>query len=191
MASRWKAAVGLGLGAIVLLTSWIGPAIWRWREGRRHLAARADVFALRDAALAFFAEQGMWPTARRCEPFDCRFGREIPNAEVLNVLRAVSGPGNEGHALNRDRTVFLSWPRDDAYAGRLDEAGNAVDPWGTAYQIVLDTDLNGVCAVEHSVYHGVVGEGAMVWSCGPDRRSDTPDDICSWRRRPSRTPRRY
>ena len=171
----------MALGVIVLLGSWIGPAMWKSRLQREKILARAGARILVQAAMRFYTDYGVWPTARRCPPYDCRFGDDVHNAEVVNALRAADGPGNEGHAVNPNRTVYLDPPAGRPRRPGLNQRGDFLDSWGVPYQVVLDSNLSGICEVENSIYYGQIGIGILVWSCGPDRRSDTPDDILSWK----------
>ena len=177
--SRPEQVILVGLALIVF--SVILPSIWAVRLHRREGAVRADLRALVEAGRRFSDEYGTWPGARNCGGMDCRFGREIPNREVMNVLRAVDGPGNEKHAVNPSRLAFISIQPFRPGRSGLDAHGDFLDPWGVPYQVVLDSDLNGFCHVENSIYGEGIGEGIMAWSCGPDRASDTPDDILSWK----------
>ena len=43
-----------------------------------------------------------------------------------------------------------------------------------------DGEIISGCNVENSIYGRLIGQGLALWSCGPDRRSDTPDDILAW-----------
>jgi hypothetical protein len=149
---------------------------------RRHLAlARSDIRLLVNAGEKFMREYGVWPTARTSDRGDVRFGRELPNREVIHALKAVDADGNEDHAVNPQRIDFLTAPAYTAEGSGLNDAGEYLDPWGSPYQIVFDTDFNDVCDVQNSIYGRLIGEGIIIWSCGPDRKSDTLDDILSWK----------
>ncbi len=149
---------------------------------RRHLAlARADIRLLQNAGEKFMREYGVWPTARTSDRGDVRFGRELPNWEIIHALRAVDADGNEGHAVNPQRIDFLNAESLAAAGSRLAEGGEFLDPWGMPYQVVFDTDFNDVCDIQNSIYGRLIGEGIIIWSCGPDRKSDTLDDILSWK----------
>lgn len=136
--------------------------------------------ALTLAGRRFYTEYGIWPSRHVKESGDVRFGLDIPNGEVLNVLRSIAGPGNEDDSVNPNHVVFIEFPRARRGESGLDESGNFLDPWGTPYQVVLDTDLNTVCDIANSVHGTGIPWGMVVWSCGPDRLSDTSDDILSW-----------
>ena len=168
------------MGGALVLAALVGPLIWKQRLVRRQQLTQAGARALAYSASRFYSEYGIWPTRRTRPPADVRFGREIPNAEVLRALMGVEGAGNEGHGLNTFRTPFFRPPAYEPGRAGIDPSGEFLDPWGTPYQIVLDTSLNGQCDVPDSMYDGFRKGGVLVWSCGPDRRSDTRDDIRSW-----------
>ncbi len=141
---------------------------------------KEDLAAIKKASERFFVEHDYWPIDKNGTQRDLRFGREYPNKRVLNVLQALRGEGNRKHATNPNQIIFLEVaPRRMGTSG-LDEEGNFLDPWGTPYQLVLDTDLNTHCDIEHSIYGRVNNSGIAVWSCGPDTMSDTADDIIGW-----------
>jgi hypothetical protein len=176
--SRSEWVILAGVLAVILSVSASGVAVVRRRH--RHAMARADLSALLEAGNHFYDEYGIWPTEHSGEYGDYRYGRRLPNAEVVNVLRATDGPGNHGHVINPKRIVFFEVePYRQGWSG-LDRHGDFLDPWGQPYQLVLDTDLDSSCDIEYSIYGKQVGKGMVVWSCGPDRLSDTADDIVSW-----------
>ncbi|HOW97550.1 MAG TPA: hypothetical protein P5567_12350 [Kiritimatiellia bacterium] len=177
---RIRPSTAIAAGIALLLVSWIVPGFWHARRQRAQAYARAGARALQQAAQHFYSDYGVWPVDQRVSVRDIHFGDARPNAEVLNALRGVAGPGNEDHAVNPHRTVYF----DPLAAGPgrpgLDPGGGFVDPWGSPYHLVFDADLSGLCEVEDTIYGGQIGIGILVWSCGPDRRSDTPDDILTW-----------
>lgn len=177
-----EAALGLGLLLVVFSLAW--AAAEQARRACRASAVRRDLRALVDAARRFYEEYGTWPDAREGQGGDRRYGREIPNAHLINILCARDAPGNLGHASNPKRLVFLSPPAMRRGRSGCDAQGEYRDPWGRPYQIVLDTDHDDVCAVERSVYGRVPGHGVLAWSCGPDGISDTRDDILTWKPSP-------
>lgn len=167
------------LAVALLFVSLVGPGVVGLRRQRQFAQARVEIEALLEAGGRFFSEYGTWPTSQGGEFGDARFGRERPNFELMNALGAVAGPGNEGGSVNPQHMVFLQV--DAAAEGRT--AAEFTDPWGTPYQVVVDADFDNTCDVRQSIYGRLLGEGMVVWSCGPDRKSDTPDDILSWKMR--------
>ncbi len=158
------------------------PALEADRRRQQQLAARADIRALLEAGNQFFEEYGVWPSEHSGQYGDFRYGRGDPNRYVMNPLLARDGAGNPGHAINRRRIVFLEAPAwRPGYSG-ITTAGDFLDPWGQPYQVVMDTDLDNLCDMRNSIYGLIPDCGMAVWSCGPDRVSDTADDLRSWPR---------
>jgi len=166
-------------GALLILGAIIGPAVWSVYRANYRAMVRADMAMLTDAGQRFFAEYGVWPCRDIHEPGDRRFGGKAPNREVIGILRSVQTEGG-GDEINVNHLVFLEpLPYRPGRSG-INAAGEFLDPWGTPYQIVLDTDLNAVCDILDSAHGAGIQRGMVVWSCGPDRISDTADDILSW-----------
>ena len=175
-----KPELAILAGIAVIILSVVLPAVWAVYLHRPERMARADLRRLVDAGRRFNAEYGVWPARDSAEGGDIRFGQDVPNWELVNALRAVDGPGNVNHMTNPRRIVFLELkPYETARSG-VDKNGEFLDPWGTPYQVVVDADASGVCMIENTIHGTGVGLGFIAWSCGPDRRSDTPDDILSW-----------
>jgi hypothetical protein len=175
-----KPELALLAGLVVIILSIVLSAVWTVRLDRPDRMARDDLRRLVDAGQRFNAEYGVWFASRPGQPGDVRFGQDVPNWELVNVLRAVDGPGNVNHVTNPHRIVFLDLTPYEAGKSGVDKNGEYLDPWGTPYQVAVDANANGVCAIENTIHGAGVGLGFIAWSCGPDRRSDTPDDILSW-----------
>jgi len=156
-------------------TSW-----WAWRDHQRLVMTRADLRTLVEAAQRFHREYDRWPGSRLATVADQRFGGRISNAEIMNILRAVDGPGNEQHAANDQQIVFIEAEAFRPGWSGLDPEGAFRDPWGTPYQMVFDSNYDQSCEIENSVYGRLIGQELALWSCGQDRMSDTPDDLLSW-----------
>ena len=167
-------------GVLMLVLASVLPGWWTWRKYQRLMMAQADLRVLMESAQRYHQEYGGWPGVTRGAAADVRFGRSIPNAEVMNVLRAVEGPGNERHAGNEQQIIFIETEQYRPGWSGLDAEGSFLDPWGTPYQMVFDSNYDNVCHVEQSIYGRLIGQGFALWSCGPDQRSDTPDDLLSW-----------
>lgn len=171
------------LGLLVFVLSLVVPGWFMWVAHRRTAMARADLKAVTEAARTFYAEYGTWPTALSGGLEDVRYGRDTPNREVINALRAQDAPGNLAHRVNKRKISFLEVPDYRPGWSGLDADGNLVDPWGQPYQMLLDASLDGICISPTTVYGRREGEGIMLWSCGPDGLSDTRDDLLSWQDR--------
>lgn len=163
------------VGSILLSGVW---TLFRWRKIR---TAENDLMALIVAAEYFYREYGIWPSSLNGQYGDVRYGKSRSNAEVLNILRAKDGIGNKEHAMNLRRIQFLESPKKSRRSSGLNEEGELIDPWGMPYQMVVDTDLDGGCSIEYTIYGRVSGQGVAVWSYGHDKKPNTADDICSWK----------
>lgn len=171
------------LGVITILLALIGSFVALSRERARSAMIQADFEMVLQASRRFYAEYQQWPTTFFNDFGDTRYGtEERSNQEVINALRGLSGPGNQGHALNPNRIVYVSMAEFSPGLSGLDKNGAFLDPWGQEYQVVVDSDMNGDCTVERSIHGLVESEPVLIWSCGPDKRTDTQDDVVSWGR---------
>jgi type II secretory pathway pseudopilin PulG len=174
--------VGVVLGVLMIAASLAVPAWFAWRAGQRVALARSDIRALAKAGNLYYQEYGQWPGHGAGGGADARFGLARPNAEVVNVLRAVGGAGNAGHSENSRRIAFLEAPAKVPGKSGINPSGEFVDPWGTPYQVAVDGDLDNNCDIPRSIHGKLAGVGFGAWSAGPDREPDTVDDIVSWKR---------
>jgi type II secretory pathway pseudopilin PulG len=170
------------LGLVVTLLAIIVPGTLALRDGRRRRQAEGDFRLIIGAAERYFGEYLTWPSVGMGGREDTRYGADRPNREVVDVLRGRPGPGPEPYRLNPNRIVCLEAPPARPGVAGVDDSGEYRDPWGTPYQIVFDTDLDGHCRVPDSLYGMQLSRMVLVWSCGPDRKSDTADDLLSWSR---------
>jgi hypothetical protein len=167
--------------AIAALST-IGPGWVALAKQQQISMARNDVLSLQRAIMRFYREYGAWPADPGERNVDLHFGGRRPNAEILRVLRAEAGPGNLDHNQNPQRMIFIEVASyADGYSG-LDANGEFLDPWGKPYHIALDTSYDNAVEVANSLIERIPGVGVLVWSCGPDRISETRDDIVSWKR---------
>lgn len=173
------------LGICLVLVSIAMPGREYYRRWQRNLMARADLRSMVAAATRYHTRTGAWP-ARGGSGTDGRYGaRGTGNAPIFNVLRAVEGPGNEGHSANTNKTPYLEVAAAAEGFSGVDRHGEFVDPWGSSYHLVIDLDFDGICDAGNTSYGRVQGRGIIAWSPGPDRRSDTDDDLLSWQDRRS------
>jgi len=163
-----------------MLISSVFPGVWAWKRRERLKMAQLDLRVLVEAVERYHREYGVWPGALESMLTDVRFGRGESNAQVLNTLRAEEGTGNPQHRGNEQQLVFLEVEPAGAGVSGLDARGAFLDPWGSEYQMVFDSNYDNVCEVEKSMYGRLIGQGHAIWSCGPDRQSDTPDDLLTW-----------
>jgi len=167
--------VGLALAAVV------GCGLWSRTLGERKEAVMADLKIIRQAVIAFRSQNDGYPTRMDVE-YDFRYGlaEDLSNNEVFNALRAVDGPGNEGHVVNPKKQVFIDVALAERGRSGLNARNEFVDPWGEPYQIVLDLDNNNLCDLALTIHRSAKGRRVAVWSYGPDRRGNTEDDLLGW-----------
>lgn len=170
------------LAIFLLVLAAVLPSIAAWRRHERLVMTRHDVSALYMAILRYQREYGTWPVESTTGGPDVRYGVRRSNAELMRVLRSEVGAGNRENQLNSQRMIFIEVePYQKGWSG-INDRGEFLDPWGTPYQIVLDSNYDSAAQVENSIYGRIPGLGVLVWSCGPDRKSETHDDLLSWNR---------
>jgi type II secretory pathway pseudopilin PulG len=177
---RMGAEFFLIAGALIMAASLIGALSHYAIHRQRVRETRRAISALLNAGARFRLEYGRWPGIQEGRAVDVRFGMgRSPNRQFVALLSGrPAALRGEGY-VNARGIVFWDPPEWRPGTAGVNEYGDLLDPWGTPFQIVVDGDLNGICEIERSVY-GSVEAGMLIWSCGPDRRSDTEDDIRSW-----------
>jgi type II secretory pathway pseudopilin PulG len=180
-----RKAEGVVLAGVILLFVGLAGALWMLRAtSRTNEQMREDAAQFRRAIRAYELRYGKLPT-----PYngyvDVAYGDSprFPNRYILQVLMAREGLGNRSHQLNPDRISFLAVRAVQRGASGLRDDLEWLDPWGTPYRVVLDTDANKVCNLDESIHHATpaVGHRAVLWSAGPDRLANTADDVLTWR----------
>ena len=171
----------LSCGMGLALVSVIGCGVWSRTLDRRVEAVAADLKIIRQAVIAYRSQYDGFPTRMKVE-YDFRYGLagDLSNNEVFNALRAKDGPGNENHAINPKKQVFIDVVAADKGRSGLNPRNEFVDPWGQPYQIVLDLNNNNLCDLDLTIHGSAKGRRVAVWSYGPDRKGNTPDDILGW-----------
>ncbi|HMP74012.1 MAG TPA: hypothetical protein PKE55_12185 [Kiritimatiellia bacterium] len=166
---------------LVILASLAGGAVGQVKLARQIDQAWLELRDLHAATMRYYREYGLWPV----EPGavgDVHLGPRRSNAEAMNRLRAIEGPGNRDHAGNPRRIDFFSTVlegRDLTFA--FTETGEGLDPWGQPYRMAFDTDFNGVLELSDTYSERFPAKGLVVWSTGPDREPGTRRDLRSWK----------
>lgn len=167
---------------IAILAAISIPVIGRALEGAKRAQASQEIAALETALRSYFNEYSRWPHGNN------QADRRYPssdlgdNYELINVLRAVDGTGNNNpaHQNNPRRLVFLE-ASDDALSPRsgTSEANrNYIDPWERSYVIALDTDFDN--AVDTGSFGRLERRTIAIWSWGASGPNNTNDVIKSW-----------
>jgi len=176
---EWSLILGLAL----LLLSILVTIVWSFKINSGERMVRDDFFAIEGGVKYFVQHYNRMPSGLDVT-YDFRFGLpdDLPNREVINVLRGVDGDGNQGHQVNPEQNAFSKFNKAGPNKSGLSANGDLVDVWGQPYQIVLDMDGNRVCDLVDSIYDRAFGKQVAVWSYGPDGRANTADDLLSWER---------
>ncbi|MCZ7592497.1 MAG: hypothetical protein M5U15_10245 [Kiritimatiellae bacterium] len=170
-------------GVLLLILAAAIPAWAAWQQRERLVMARHDIATLQAAILRYHREYGTWPAEATTGGTDTRFGARRPNAALIRVLRSDLLQDDQAAELNPQRMIFIEVePYRVGWSG-LNSSGEFLDPWGVPYQLALDSNYDGSTQIEGSPYGRVSGVGALIWSYGPDRQPETPDDLVSWDRK--------
>ena len=140
----------------------------------------AQMKVLFGAAKQMESEYRHWPTYKAPKKGDVQSGENLSNVFVMNMLMAVDGEGNIGHNNNLSQINFVDLVSQGEKILVFNQSGEVVDPWGTSYQFVFDADYNNICTISSIAQGSVFGTGVAIWSYGPDKMSDTKDDLRSW-----------
>jgi hypothetical protein len=168
------------MGCLTLLFSISVPLLWARMMTDRVEQTQRDFSRVQEAAHRFFQDYGHWPSARAGQPGDVRYGILAGNRAFFNILQARDAEGNKGHGVNTRQVQYLALePWRSRHSG-VNAEGDFLDCWGSPFQVIVDTDLDQVCRAENSIYDPLIGHGLVIWSAGPDRISDTADDLVSW-----------
>ncbi len=144
------------------------------------MQAYSDIRVLISAASRFNNEYRLWPVYNPPLKGDVRYGDRNPNSAIYRILSATEGEGNEMHRANPVRINFIQLAAGETSQLRFNNVGEIIDPWGSPYQIVFDSNYDSICSMDDSIYGPIVGEGVVIWSKGADLVSGTEDDLKSW-----------
>jgi len=177
-----RAEMLLLLAGLMFFGALLVPAWIDWLHHKRTRQAYADIVTLVAAARQYHTEYRTWPVPWTEAKGDLRFGLRRSNEPVVAILRGEDRSGRDALRTNPLEIDFFAAVNRDVRTLRFNRHGEVIDPWGTPYQLVFDTNYDLICVIENSAFPPVRGIGVVVWSMGPDRRSETADDLTSWRR---------
>jgi len=167
---------------LLVVASIAVPSFFAWMDFKRARLTYSDIRVLVSAMQQYQKEYGYWPRSGSATLQDQRYGAKVPNAIIMRILNGTESRGDGGSDNNPRQINFIAMKAPGGFAPVLDDAGNAIDPWGTPYQIVFDSNYDASCSIRDSVYGEISGEEIVVWSAGRDRILDTEDDLKSWLR---------
>jgi prepilin-type N-terminal cleavage/methylation domain-containing protein len=176
------------IAIIAILAALLFPAVQGALKKAEIGQAQTDVGAIVSAVKAYYTEYGIWPVVNSQQgqaDQNFRYGDNISNADLFNVLRSINFGPNSGHALNTRRIVFFdakTTTKVSAYGVGPDGVNR--DPWGNPYIVVMDLNYDG--NADFGAPYGIqYGNNVAVVSRGPDgllwSGTGKNDDILSFR----------
>ena len=203
------------IAIIAILIGLLFPAFSAVQNQARKTQAKNDLTQIVNAVNAFYTEYGKYPTSATS---DSSFGWQIPlvptfqpfNSALFDELRGcptsgAPGPTCLGNAsINTRQIVYISPPivKDpnnpksgiESNAGNAAFIGNFYDPWGSQYNIIIDSNYDNSVRNPYVALGGSgagpdpVGQGVIAWSNGLDLQVGTnsnniytdSDDVISW-----------
>ncbi len=207
------------IAIIAILMGLLFPAIMGAKDSARNAKAETDIKGIVAAIAQYKLDYGSLPdtadpaAAPPAAGTDTLLGDPLasiqgsPNSALFNTLRAIPAGPNINDAQNKRHTIFIdgrqvsntTMPKDgflDAAGAPATTLGCYFDPWGTQYNIVLDTSGDHQLDVS-SQYTDFTAPSAPraeigAFSIGKDKRpgkngdklfksgTTKSDDIVSW-----------
>ena len=162
------------IAIIGILASIAMPVLSKAMQSAKKAQAAAELKTIETAVKAYFNDYSKYPhNSGKQDDYSYGTLGAVPNSELMNVLRAIDGPGNVTHVNNPRRIVYIEL----AERG-VDADGNFIDPWKRQYEITVDTAFDNDCK-NVPVYGTVANRPVAAWSQGVDE-ADPADNIKSW-----------
>lgn len=162
------------IAIIGILAAFSMPMLNKASQSAKRAQALADLKTIETAVKAYYNDYSKFPhNSGNVNDFSYGTLGGTPNLQLMNVLRAMSGPGNVNHVSNPRRIMYIEIPERG-----LDPSGNFIDPWKRQYEITVDTGFDNDCK-NVPVYGTVAGRIVLAWSQGPEE-ADPADNIKSW-----------
>ena len=185
------------IAIIAILIGMLFPAFNAVQNQARRTQAKNDLTQIVTAVNAYYTEYGKYPLPAGTTT-DTTYGSGS-NAELFYTLRAVAGGTmNAGNAANLRKIVFISPPdakdQTNSRSGIKTSDGQWYDPWGTPYNVEIDTDYDNSVPNPYVALGGsgagptLVMQGVIAWSNGldqlvggnPENTYTDSDDVISW-----------
>jgi len=192
---KWKFTIIELLVVVAIIGVLMGmllPAVTAVRQNARKTKAKSEINGIITAIKQYESTYGYFPVNGACNPTTLANYRTL-----MEYLTNYPGPGTSTAAASfvaNPRAVrFLDAPSTYGYNkgsrtdnsdsdARATENGDYADPWGSFYQIYVDTDYDGV--VNTDIDTGLNGT-VFVYSLGPDKKKGTTatnkDNIYCWK----------
>jgi prepilin-type N-terminal cleavage/methylation domain-containing protein len=200
------------IAIIAILIGLLFPAFKAVQNQARQTQAKNDLTQIVNAVNAFYTEYGKYPTSAAdtdtCyvwQVFNPTFNPF--NATLFDELRACAAAGatcSNRATINTRQIVYISPPivKDPtspkngigSTGGNASFVGNFYDPWGSQYNIEIDSNYDNSVRNPYFVFGGTgagpdpIGQGVIAWSNGldqllggnPENTYTNSDDVISW-----------
>ena len=178
------------IAIIAILIGLLFPAFRAVQDQAKRTQAKNDLTQIVNAVNAYYTDYGKYPPATDDVVI-------ADNSTLFNVLRAAEPTPT----YNLRQIVFINPPyvKNDTAGNRRSGVsptdGKYYDPWGTQYQVAIDTNYDNQMTNPYSLNAGptTLGIGVIAWSFGSDGQSQSvpgpapdknagvnSDDVISW-----------
>ena len=161
------------IGIIAILAGILLPAIRSTMLKGERVRAQSDVKGIANAWKSYWSEYGRWPTNTTVSVTE---DRATGIVMTINYVGLLNTRFFDYAADNPKRIKFYEFSPE-----QLDSTTNFIDPWGTPYKLLFDTNFDGR-VVRTGL--GTVFDTVAAWSAGPDTNdttaTDLRDNINSW-----------
>ena len=144
---------------IAVLMGLAFPVFQSVQNSAKKTQAKNDLVQIVTAVNAFYTEYGKYPTAASGNP-DASFTPD--NKNLFYTLRGINGGDNAQHALNPRQIEFIK-PLEKARGG-IGADGSFYDPWGSSYQVVVDSNYDN--EINNPYGGSALRSGVIAWSFG-------------------------
>lgn len=217
------------IAIIAILMGLLIPQIAGAKESARRTKAATEVKTIVQASKAYYNDYGKFPPVEEAKSESGSSGGgkttntymsfgDVENAKckvenniLFDILRAIARGDNEDHAYNKRQQKYIALgaatdknnPRDGFVDGAdfpKEKQGMLMDPWGTQFCVILETDGNeeidmGEFFQDLAGESNVVRYSAVAFSMAKDGKiggkgyegklrkkdsSEAPDDVVSW-----------
>jgi prepilin-type N-terminal cleavage/methylation domain-containing protein len=179
------------ISIIGLLAGLSAVGIPRAIEAGKKAKAKAELLAVVSALKAYKQEYGQWPTASGDRSQDEWFGPgnydTLENGKTLMKILSGSNIIVDGVGQNPKNVAFFEGAEVSS-GGQDTSGGELLDPWGTQYGFMVDTDESGnleypqgrnIPNIQMTVIGVSFGKNKSQEEI--DMKDKTWDDILSWR----------
>lgn len=165
------------IGIIAVLAAVLLPAVTGIFKQGEKVQAQADARRVVAGWKSYYAQYGRWP---RGANEDLSTGH-VMSAGFVEIL--MTRTQKYGAATSPDNPLALKFL--EVGPDTLDAAtGSMVDPWGSPYCVLFDTNFDGKVVFTAGTLSTTVYDTVVVWSKGADKKAGSTaefrDNVVSW-----------